>query len=37
MKMTATMNVTQQARKPYARWTMVVRTLEDWNKRLAAI
>jgi hypothetical protein len=29
MKMTAT----QQPRKPYAPWTIVVRTLEEWNKR----
>jgi hypothetical protein len=35
--MTATQTATQQAPKPYARWTKVVRTLEDWNKRLAAI
>jgi len=31
------MTATPQPRKPYARWTMVVRTLEDWNKRLAKI
>jgi hypothetical protein len=31
------MTATKQTRKPYDRWTMVVRTLEDWNKRLAGI
>jgi hypothetical protein len=35
--MTATQTATPTARKPYAPWTMVVRTLEDWNKRPAAI
>lgn len=31
------MTATKPPRKPYDRWTIVVRTLEEWNKRLAGI
>jgi hypothetical protein len=31
------MTATQHHSKPVTQWRRVVRTFEDWNKRLAAI